>query len=238
MLTPNSNNIINIDFDFGDLKTEINAYTRYVKRILDIISYVPIECKYYFLEITDFRRCFVAIRKIIVMHRTDYNKDEELVKELFEDKYKSVRPNTRKKFFRPSARNLFYFLDRRIPFDVVMFEVIKLNEKLRDEKVRQDPIMQTKNTDMLRYIASLKHQCTLIRNLMYSYLYNTIKVKTIYVSFKNFFDAFSDFDKHHGDFYEKAKNVIGNEDFHGKQGINVQEFDEKEYNKVEKEVQK
>jgi hypothetical protein len=216
--------------DFGDLKSEMNIMTKYLWRLLDIISHVPIECKYYFLEIQDYNRCFVAIRKIVMKYRTEYNNDEEPIKKLFKGKFKEIKPNIRKKFFRPSARKMFYFLDRKIPFDLVMLEVIKLSETLRDEKVKNDPIMQTKNTDMLHFISSLKHQCTLMRNLIFSYLYNISKLKAIFNSFKDFFDQFSDFDKDHGDFYEKAKNATGNEDFNAVQGIDVREFTEEQVN--------
>ena len=104
-----------------------------------------------------------------------------------------------------------------------MYQVIEMNELMRKEETKQDPILQTKNSDMLRLTSGLRHQCTLVRNLMFSYLYNISKVKMIFECFNKFFDDFSDFDKDHKDFYKKAKTVIGNQEFYDIQGIAVEE---------------
>lgn len=196
------------------------------------------ECKYYFIDIQDYNRCFVAIRKVFVRLRKDYNDIEEKVRPLLKKKYEMVRPNIKKKRFRPEARSIFYFLDRRLPMDLVMYKVIELNEIMRNKQAKKDPILQTKNREMLTFTSGMRHQCTLVRNLMFSYLYNLSKLKVIYVSFNTFFSEFDEFDKNHKNEYQHAKEVTGDEDFNDTQGIRVVEFVENEEEKEGEEKEK
>lgn len=230
ILTPNANNVFEIDLDFGDLKHEMNVMTEYIDLVLQMIKPIPVDCKYYFIEIQDYRKCFVAIRKIFVRNRKDYNDAEEKVIDLLENKYALIRPGFKKKIFRPEARNIFYFLDRRIPMDLVMFKVIELNEAMRNDKAKADPIQQTKNSDMLKFTSGMRHQCTLVRNLMFSYLLTVSRIKVIFKSFNNFSNEFSDFDKRNKDFYNRAKEVVGNHEFNEAQGIKVVDVNELEQN--------
>ena len=235
ILTPNANDIYMIDLDFGDLQSEIWKMTKYVDMLLQIIKLIPIECKYYFIDILDFNKCFVAIRQVFVRFRKDYNDVEEPLDELLIQKYFQVDANIKKKMFRPPARQIFFFLDRRIPMDLVMYKVIEMNEIMRNEETKNDPILQTKNSDMLKFTSGMRHQCTLVRNLVFSYLYTVSKVKTIFESFRDFFNDFSDFDKDHKDYYHKAKEAIGNQEFHEDQGIEVIEVFEDIKRKSKKE---
>jgi hypothetical protein len=213
--------------------------TEYMTMLLKIIKLIPVECKYYFIDITDYNRCFVAIRKVFVRLRKDYNDIEEKVRPILDKKYEKIKPNLKKKKFRPEARSIFYFLDRKVPMDLVMYKVIELNEIMRNEHAKKDPILQTKNTDMLSFTSGMRHQCTLVRNLMFSYLYNISKIKIIYVSFKTFFNEFGEFDKNHKEEYQKAKDDIGDEDFYENQGIHVVEYmdnEKKEKSKTSSEL--
>lgn len=237
ILTPNSNNIFEIDLDFGHLKTEMSAMTGYIHRLLQMIKPIPVDCKYYFIDIQDYRKCFVAIRKVFVRSRKDFNDAEDKVIDLLTGKYDRITPGFKKKVFRPEARHIFYFLDRRIPMDLVMFKVIELNEAMRNDKAKADPIQQTKNSDMLKFTSGVRHQCTLVRNLMFSYLLSVSRVKTIFQSFNNFSNAFSDFDKQHKEFYHKAKDAVGNQEFHEPQGIKVVDIQELDTNNMKENKQ-
>lgn len=238
LLTPKTMGKIKYTIDLRRIKTEILHFTTYLTVLRKMISRIPTECKYYFVIIRDYKRCFMAIRKVIVRTRKEYFEAEENLG-MLKTKYSRIFLNIAKKFVRPKARQLFYFLDRRIPMDMLFLEILIFKEKMRDPHFKEDPINQMKNTEVLEFVADVRHVCENIKNMVYGYISNVAIIKDIFVTSEEFFAKFEEFDLQHKEYYNLVKKELDDEEFNHRIGIEIDKIEEekkKEQHWIKEEV--
>ena len=224
ILSPNTHNMYVYELDIAVIKKEMMIMTKYLFSIRKLISMIPVECKYYFIPVSSYDRCFVAIRKVFVMQRKDYLANEEPMVKLLFKKYADLNQHYNKKKCKPSARTMMYLVDRRIPMDILMFQIIEFIEKMRDPKHITDPVMQAKNTRITSFTSGVRHQLSLIKNLIYSYFSVIVRYRAFVEGFHEFFKGFDKFDKNHKKEYAQAKKRINNENFNSVQDLENQKI--------------
>lgn len=220
LLTPKTMGEIEYVVDLPTVKREMLVFTQYITVLRKGIERVPTECKYYFVRIRNYKRCFLAIRKIMVRSRKEYFEAEEGVG-MLRTKYKNLFLNLNKKYVRPKARQLFFFLDRSLPADMLFLEILIFQEKMRDPVFSEDPVNQMKNTEILEFIADVRHQCELTKNMVYGYVNTVAMIKNIFVDIESFYNKFEEFDLENKDYYNAVKKELGDENFDDRKGIEV-----------------